>query len=97
MAVHSLEHGAVWITYQPTLPADQIEQLQALTKAGPYRLLSPYPGLPSPIAVSAWGLQLQVADAADPRLATFVQTYENRKDGPEYGASCQGGVGTPAS
>lgn len=97
MAVHSLEHGAVWITYQPTLPADQIEQLQALTKAGPYRLLSPYPGLPSPIVISAWGLQLQVADTADPRLATFVQTYENRKDGPEYGASCQGGVGTPAS
>ena len=24
-AMHSLEHGAVWITYRPDLPADQVE------------------------------------------------------------------------
>lgn len=95
-AVHSLEHGAVWITYQPDLPADQVATLQALTKAGSYRLLSPYPGLPSPIVATAWGLQLSVETAADPRLEAFVKTYENRIDGPEYGAPCSGGVGEPA-
>lgn len=95
-AVHSLEHGAVWITYQPDLPADQVATLQALTKAGSYRLLSPYPGLPSPMVASAWGLQLQVETAADPRLEAFVKTYENRIDGPEYGAPCSGGIGEPA-
>jgi len=94
-AVHSLEHGAVWITYQPTLPADQVAQLQALTKAGEYRLLSPYPGLSSPLVVSAWGLQIKLESAADPRLLAFVKAYENRRDGPEFGASCRGGVGTP--
>lgn len=95
-AVHSLEHGAVWITYQPDLPADQVATLRALTEAGAYRLLSPYPGLPSPIVASAWGLQLQVETAADPRLEAFVKTYENRIDGPEYGAPCSGGIGDPA-
>lgn len=94
-AVHSLEHGAVWITYQPALPADQVATLKTLTKAGSYRLLSPYPGLPSPIVASAWGLQLQVETAADPRLEAFVKTYENRSDGPEYGAPCSGGIGDP--
>lgn len=94
-AVHSLEHGAVWITYQPELPVEQVAALKALTKAGAYRLLSPYPGLPSPIVVSAWGLQLPVATADDPRLAEFVKTYENRPDGPEYGAPCSGGIGDP--
>ena len=96
LAVHSLEHGAVWITYQPTLPADQIATLQALTKAGDYRLLSPYPGLPSPIVVSAWGLQVKLENADDSRLATFINAYANRPDGPEYGAPCTGGVGEPA-
>jgi hypothetical protein len=28
-AVHNLEHGAVWITYDPSLPADQVAQLTA--------------------------------------------------------------------
>ena len=29
LAVHSLEHGAVWVTYRPDLPADQVEKLTA--------------------------------------------------------------------
>jgi hypothetical protein len=95
MAVHSLEHGAVWITYQPPLPAASVAALKALTKAGAYRLLSPYPDLPSPIVASAWGLQLKVEEATDPRLAEFIKAYENRPDGPEYGAPCSGGVGEP--
>jgi hypothetical protein len=28
-AVHNLEHGAVWITYDPNLPASEVEQLTA--------------------------------------------------------------------
>ena len=31
-AIHSLEHGAVWITYQPDLPADQVEALKDLAE-----------------------------------------------------------------
>src|SRR4051794_24646687 len=27
-AVHSLEHGAVWITYRPDLPTGQVSRLQ---------------------------------------------------------------------
>lgn len=95
LAVHALEHGAIWITYQPALPADQVAQLQALTKAGEYRLLSPYPGLSSPLVVSAWGLQLKLESATDPRLLEFVKAYENRSDGPEFGAPCRGGTGEP--
>ena len=28
-AVHNLEHGAVWITYQPSLPQSEVSQLRA--------------------------------------------------------------------
>ncbi|MBN1372173.1 MAG: DUF3105 domain-containing protein [Anaerolineaceae bacterium] len=94
-AVHSLEHGAIWITYQPDLPADQLEQLQTLTRRSGYRLLSPYPGLPAPIVASAWGYQVQLEQADDPRLLTFIRKYEQNPLGPEPGAACTGGVGKP--
>ena len=94
-AVHSLEHGAVWITYQPGLPADQIAQLQALVRGQTYVLLSPYTGLPSPVVASAWSTQLKLTSASDPRLASFISTYRQGPQTPEQGAACTGGVGTP--
>ncbi len=93
--VHSLEHGAVWITYQPDLLDSDIQALQALTRQSGFRLLSPYPNLPSPIVISAWGYQLQVEQADDPRLKDFIEQYELNPQGPEPGAPCTGGVGQP--
>ena len=95
-AVHSLEHGAVWITYQESLPADELEKLQTLTRQSAYRLLSPYPGLPSPIVVSAWGYQLKLEKADDQRLVQFIDAYEQNPRGPEPGAPCSGGIGEPS-
>jgi len=93
--VHSLEHGAVWITYRPDLPDLEVRTLQALTRQSGFRLLSPYPDLPSPIVISAWGYQLQVEQADDPRIKNFIEQYELSPQGPEPGAPCTGGVGQP--
>jgi len=94
-AVHALEHGAVWITYQPTLPAAQVETLKKLAKANSYALLSPYEGIKSPVVASAWGKQLALPNADDPRLAVFLRTYLQGPQTPEPGAPCTGGTGTP--
>lgn len=94
-AVHSMEHGAVWITYQPSLSNSEITQLQNLVRGHSYALLSPYPGLPSPVVISAWGLQLKVNSASDPRLAQFLSKYAQGPQTPEQGAPCTGGTGTP--
>lgn len=96
-AVHSLEHGAIWITYQPTLPADQVSELQNITRQSAYRLLSPYPGLDSPIVLSAWGYQLRLQDAYDERLHHFLAKYEQGPSTPERGATCNGGQTRPLS
>lgn len=40
-AVHSLEHGAVWLTYRPDLAKDQIAELTALAGNQTYIVLSP--------------------------------------------------------
>lgn len=93
--VHSLEHGAVWITYRPELPVAEIEQLRSTVRGQRFALLSPYAGLPAPVVASAWGVQITAERAGDPRLAQFVTTYAQGQQAPEPGAPCTGGVGVP--
>ena len=88
--VHSMEHGAVWITYDPALPAAEVATLQALAAAEPYLLVSPYPDLPAPVVASSWDKQLRLDGADDPRLADFVAAYAG--GGPEAGGICYGGT-----
>ncbi|MBZ0292156.1 MAG: DUF3105 domain-containing protein [Anaerolineae bacterium] len=91
LAVHSLEHGAVWITYNPGLAASEVDMLRNLTQQSSHRLLSPYPGLPSAIVAAAWGYQLKLDRAEDPRLKQFLRQYEQGSTTPELGAVCSGG------
>jgi len=99
-AVHDLEHGAVWITYRPSLPAAGVAQLQQFVESHHvgqqrYLVLSPYPGLPAPVVASAWGAQLRLTGPGDPRLAAFVSHFAGGGQGGEPGAPCTGGTGTP--
>ncbi len=94
-AVHSLEHGAVWITYRPDLPAAAVNTLRNLARGHDHVLLSPYPNLPHAVVASAWGLQLPLEDVNDARLSLFISRYEQGPQTPEPGAACSGGVGTP--
>ena len=91
-AVHSQEHGAVWITYQPDLPESDRKILADLAEGQLYVLISPYPELEDPIVASAWGAQLRVDDVNDPRLQAFIDSYAG--NGPEPGATCDSGVET---
>jgi putative peptide zinc metalloprotease protein len=93
-AVHSLEHGAVWITYSPELPNDQIKALRRLAKTD-YLLVSPYPDLPAPIVASAWGRQLRLNVVEDARLDQFLDAYRLGRQAPESGEPCDGGRGRP--
>lgn len=94
-AVHSLEHGAVWVTYRPGSEESQVAALRDLVAGEPYALLSPLEGLASPVVLTAWGLQLELDDANDPRAAAFLAKYAQGEQTPEPGASCIGGIGNP--
>lgn len=91
-AVHSLEHGAVWITYRPDLPSDQVDRLRALAEDQGKVLVSPVEELPAPVVASSWGRQLPLESTEDDRLGQFVQRF--RGAAPEPAAPCVG-VGTP--
>jgi len=94
-AVHSLEHGAIWITYRPDLPANQVSDLRTDVAGQPYGLLSPYPGLPAPVVATVWGVQLKLQSATDPQLKTFINQYADASKAPEPRGECTGGIGTP--
>ncbi|HET6445771.1 MAG TPA: DUF3105 domain-containing protein [candidate division Zixibacteria bacterium] len=94
-AVHSMEHGAVWIAYQPDLAEGEVARLQDAVRGEPYALLSPYPGLKSPVVLTAWGIQLELDSAKDGRISDFVDRYQQGPQTPERGASCVDGTGSP--
>ena len=86
-AVHSLEHGAIWITYRPDLPQAQIDGLATLARSRKDVLVSRWDsGLPAPVVVPGWGRQLRLDSATDPRLMELVRLYANQ--GPEPNAPC---------
>lgn len=92
-AVHDLEHGTVWITYDPDLDEDAVDELvAALPQNG---ILSPYDGLPAPVVVTVWGKQLELTGSDDPRLGLFIEEFGNGVTAPEPFASCAGGVRDP--
>lgn len=95
-AVHTLEHGGVWITYQPDLPQGQVQQIRQKVEGRTCMLASPYEGLPSPVVASAWGKQLRLDSANDPALDQFISTYLQGAQTPEPGAACTGGKSSPA-
>lgn len=91
-AVHSLEHGAVWITHDPDLDPGQVALLHGLYSAGDYVIISPVPDLPAPVVLSAWGKQLAVDSPEDTRVVDFLRVYERGPQTPEPGAPCSGGI-----
>ena len=89
-AVHMLEHGAVWITYDPeSLSSAGVAALARDVDGVDYTALSPYPGLKSPISLQAWGYQLFVNKPSDPRINEFLALLRhNPRATPEHGVSC---------
>ena len=87
--VHSLEHGAVWITYDPSLSAADVATLAASVTGVDRMLMSPYPGLKSKVSLQSWGYQLFVDDVNDDRIAAFIKALKfNPATTPEPGATC---------
>ncbi len=89
--VHTLEHGAVWITYNPdTIAGGDLQILTSLVEGQPFMSLSPYPGLDKNISLQAWAHQLKLDSASDERVKQFITALrQNRWVYPETGATCQ--------
>jgi hypothetical protein len=89
-ALHSLEHGAVWITYRPDLPKDQVDALAAKARGNDHMLMSPFEGLDRPISLQAWGYQLKLDNANDGRIDEFIRALRVNAS-TEGNATCSTG------
>lgn len=90
-AVHSLEHGAVWVTYKLGMPADQVAKLRDKVSGQPFMMMSPVQGLSNNVSLQAWGYQLKVDSVDDDRIDEFIRTLRENAS-IEPGIPCSGGV-----
>ncbi len=94
-ALHSLEHGAVWITHRPDIDDSAVRELRSLANRRRKVIVSPMPGQVSALKATAWGVQLDLDETGDSRLVQFLNEFEGAGSAPEPGAVCSGGIGSP--
>jgi len=78
--VHSLEHGAVILWYNPKkLSPDQLNSLKSVygqtTGKG---IMTPREGLDAPIALSSWGRLIKLNKIEDAKIKSFFATNSDR-------------------
>ncbi len=81
-AVHNLEHGGIWISYQPTLDQASADKLREIARR--YRskvILTPRARDDSKIALAAWGKLDALESLDEGRIVTFIKSFINQ--GPE--------------
>ena len=83
--VHNLEHGGVGIHYNcPEGCAELISQLKKIADRMGKVILSPYPGMETKIALTAWTF-LDTFDEFDKdRIEDFARAHESSPNAPEY-------------
>ena len=87
--VHSMEHGAVWITFRRGIGRDASGRLRQLAETHEHVLVSRWnDNLPAPIVASAWGRQVNLSTAADPELQQFIDMFAGGPQAPERGVPC---------
>lgn len=82
--IHSLEHGIIWISYNPTLAdEDTINQLEDLGEEfSADTIIAPRPENASPIIAVSWGQILKLDSFDKAQLEDFVRTNRNRSPEP---------------
>lgn len=86
--LHSLEHGAVVIQYDPTVSSSEVEELEATVRSNRGEIiLAPRSDNPAPFTLAAWTRLLSVGQIDANLVDSFEREFGNRLS-PEPGAIC---------
>ena len=91
-AVHSLEHGAVWVTYNGKAADADVKALAEKVAKTPYTLMSPVEDQAGPDHAAARGASSAPWTRRPTRVEQVPQSYVQGEQTPEPGAACTGGL-----
>lgn len=83
--VHNLEHGGIGIHYNcPEGCSELVKQLVDSSRLGRKVILSPYSGMESRIALTAWNYLDTFEEYDEPRIREFIAAHESSANAPEW-------------
>lgn len=86
-SLHSMEHGAIVVQYDPGLSQTEIEELEEIGRSiGGEIIVAPRPGNPAAVALTAWTKLLLLNQVDSDVISGFEREFGNRS--PEPAAQC---------
>ena len=81
--VHSLEHGAVILSYKSDLPKEDVEKIKSVFSSVSVgkKIMVSRDNLDVPVALTSWGRLLKLQTIDEAKIKEFMETNEDR--GPE--------------
>ena len=81
---HNLEHGGIGIHYNCPNGCDElVDQLANIARGGGKIVMSPYPGMETRIALTAWNFLDAFDDFDGDRIKDFIDAHESSSNAPE--------------
>lgn len=93
--VHSLEHGAVALLFDPARATpEDIKELEAIASDADENVVSaPYEGMEPVFAIASWGERMDLDELDVAAVNEYIDTFAGK--GPEAGQTCPNTVDTP--
>ena len=92
-AVHSMEHGAVAIWWEPSRASQgEVEQLRQIARrhleAGDFTILAPLQGLGSKIVLTSWGERMSLDTVEEDTIDAYFSAFKHDAPEPVQAGGC---------